>query len=315
MSPDEKDKNLKIIHKYDKIFKAFYEHATYDVFPILDEKRQVYDFILTKLNSFYFITNYISSKCGMKTRVQSEDAFFTIYNKAALDLFGIFHCLCNGLQIQAGIIYRSLYESYINCVFILEKDTDERIKLFYNFQFVERWNHIHNSLKCNPKYVEEMNIPNKKLNQYMEEYELLKNDYNKKYPYHWAYKIFKDDLNGKNPTLFTLCKSLGEDYAKEYNSVYGISSKQAHPSSVVGNHFIFKEQDFNVNVNSPIYNDGIVSTGVMSLYYCGHIILGIIKYFKVDNLDEISVYIKSFIDIAFDESREYLAKSKNDESK
>jgi len=306
MNSEEKNKNIKIIHKYDKIIKDYYDHALKDVFPILDKKRKVYDFILTKLNSFYFITNYISSKCGMKTKNQSEDAFFTIYNKTALDLLGIFHCLYNGLEIQAGIIYRSLYESYINCIFILKEDTEERIKLFYNYQFIGRWEHIQNSLKNYPTYIEEMKIPDEKLKQYKEEYELLINDYNKKYPYHWAYKIFKDDLKGKNPSLFTLCKSLGEEYIKEYNSVYGISSNKTHPSSIVGNHFIFKEQDYNVNINSPMYNDGIVSTGIMSLYYCGHIILGIIEYFKIKNLDEISIYIRYFMDISFDEARNFI---------
>lgn len=308
MNLEENNKNLEIIQKYDRIIKDYYDHAINDVFPILNNKRKVYDFILNKLNSFYFITTFISSKCGMKTKNQSEDAFFTIYNKAALDLLGIFHCLYNGLEIQAGIIYRSLYESYINCIFILKEETEERIKLFYNYQFIGRWEHIQNSLKNNPKYIEEMEIPAEKLKQFKEEYELLINDYNIKYPYHWAYKIFKDDLNGKNPSLFTLCKSLGEEYVKEYNSVYSISSNQTHPSSIVGNHFIFKEQDSNININSPMYNDGIVSTGILSLYYCGNIILEIIKYFKIDNLDEILTYIKSFLDFAFDESRDFFNK-------
>lgn len=298
--------NIGIIKKYDNILKNYHDHVTQVVLPVLDRQRNNYDFILSKLNSFYSVSNYISSKCEMKTKNQNEDAFFTIYNKAALDLLGIFYCLFNGLGLQAGMIYRGLYESYVNCFFILNADTEERIKLFYNYQFIERWCHIQNSLKSNPNYIKEMSIPDDILEQYKEEYGLLINDYNVKYPYHWAYNIFKDKLKGKNPSLFTLCKSLGAEYVKEYNSVYGISSKQTHPSSIIGNHFTFREQDCNININSPIYNDGIVSSGVMSLYYCGHIILEIIKYFKVVNLDEISIYIKYFIDIAFEESREHL---------
>ncbi len=303
-----KNKNelKKIVEKYNKIIKEYHDRVERDVFPKLENDRKKYDSILHKLKSFYFITNYISSHGNMVTKEEYENALFTIYNKAALDLFGIFHCLYNGLSIQAGIIYRSLYETHVYNDFIFKYDTKERIKLFYNFQFVERWNHIQDSLKNNPNYIEDVGLDQTSLEHYKKDYHRCIDDYNQKRPHHWAYKIFKDELKDRNPSLFHICKHLGEVYVKEYKSVYGTSSKQTHPSSIMGDYYTISERNRNVSINSPMYKDDIVNTSVLSMSYCGKIILDIIKYFNIDNLDELSLYIQTYIDITFDEGEKYL---------
>ena len=305
------DKFSNIINKYDKILKDYHDGVLSEIFPILEKQRKKYNSILNKMNDFYFLTNYISEHGGLETKNDFEKAFLTIYNKAALDLLGIYHCLYQGLEIQAGIIYRSIYETYVYNDFIFKEDTEEKAKLFYNFQFIERWNHIQKSMKNNPKYIEKMKIDKKRLELYKKYYDRFIYDYNPKRPYHWAYKIFKEKLNGRNPNLLDICKYLGEYYVREYNSVYGISSTQTHPSSILGDYFTVAGENVNLSINAPRYKDGIINLGLMSMLYCGRTILKIIKYFKIENLDEITIYIKHFIGIALDERTKYKSKKDN----
>jgi len=247
----------------------------------------------------------------LETKKVFEKAFLTIYNKAALDFLGIYHCLYQGLEIQAQIIYRSLYETYIYNEFIFKEDTEERVKLFYNFQFIVRWNHIQISMKNNPEYIERMKINEKRLELYKEYYDRFIYDYNQKRPYHWAYKIFKEKLNGRNPSLLDICKYLGEHFVMEYNSVYGISSTNIHPSSILGDYFTVPGENVNLSINAPRYNDEIINLGLMSMLYCSYTILKIIKYFEIENLDEISLYIKHYTSIALNERIIYQNKKDN----
>lgn len=284
------------IEKYSKIFEDYFYSTKEQILPRLQELRKPYDFILTKLYAFYFITNYISQYGGLKTQISEEKGLFTIYNKSALDLLGIFNCLYSGLEIQAGIIYRSLYETYIYNEFIFKDNTKEKIKLFYNFQFVERWNHIQESMRYNKKYLAEMGITEKSYEVIFADYNKFKNDYNPKYPFHWAFKYFN-----KNPNLMEICKALGEEYVKEYISVYGTSSKQTHPSSILGDYFR-GERKSDLSINSPMYKDTIVSTAVMCMSYCSFIVLSHIKYFRIPDYKGISEYVKYVVNIAIEES-------------
>lgn len=300
-----------IINKYDKILKDYQDGVFSEIFPILEKRRKKYDVILNKMNGFYFITNYISEHGGLETKNVFEKAFLTIYNKAALDLLGIYHCLYQGLGIQAGIIYRSIYETYVYNDFIFKEDTEERVKLFYNFQFIQRWVHIKNSMKNNPEYIKRMKIDKKRLELYKEYYNRFICDYNQKRPYHWAYKIFNEKLKGRNPSLLDICKYLGEYYVREYNSVYGLSSTHTHPSSILGDYFTVPGENVNSSINAPRYNDEIMNLSLMSMLFCGRTILKIIDYFNIENLDEITIYIKSYISIALNERTIYQNKIDN----
>ena len=299
-------KFMQTIKMFDKLIKEYYDHIKLDVFPELGKRRTKYDSILNKLDSFYYITNYISSRCKMETKILYNNALFTIYNKAALDLYGIFYCLYSGLEIQAGIIHRSLYETRVYTDFIFKDNTDEKIRLFFNFQYIERWNHIQESLKFNPNYLKDMGISEEDLIIFKEYYEKYKNDYHPKYPYHWAYKFFKDELKNKNPSLIDICKKLGEKYVREYISAYGTLSKQTHPSSMLGDYFTVKEQNYIVSLNSPMYKNSLVSTAVISISDCGSVILNVIKYLNVENYKEISEYINYYIDVTFEEGKNFL---------
>ncbi|KXK51650.1 MAG: hypothetical protein UZ05_CHB002001449 [Chlorobi bacterium OLB5] len=285
----EQSRFQSIIRKYDKIFSDYYVRSKKDVLPILSKQRQKYDFILKKINSFYFITNFLSQFSGMKTNVVEENSLFTIYNKSALDLLSIFYCLYNGLEIQAGIILRSLYETYIYNDFIFKEHTKEKLRLFYEFQFVERWIHIVESVKFNSNYFQDMNLSQTDIEAIKLKYDKYKDNYHPKYPYSWAFKYFN-----RNPSLLEICKYLGDEYVREYISVYGVSSKQIHLSAMIGDYFTANEDKIKISLNSPQYKDTIVSTGIVSLEYCSYVILDIIKYFRIKNYNEISTYIKHF---------------------
>lgn len=295
-----------IVNKYNHICEDYYKLAIEQVYPIFNEEYKKYKEILDKVYAFYFIVNYLSS-LKIKSKTEYENSLFTITSKASLDLLGVYHCLRQGLETQASTIYRSLYETYIYNEFIFQKDTQERLSLFYNFQFVQRWNHILNQEKIDKDYTKSLRFDKAKLSAYKLEYEKYIQDYNVKRPHHWAYKIFKDELGNRNPTLYHICKELGEYYIKEYNSVYGTSSITTHPSAILGDYYTVNRECNSVTiVNSPMYKDTIVNMSCMSIMYCGYIALKFIKYFNVPEAEELHLYINHIMHKTTDEGHDYL---------
>lgn len=289
----------RIIIKYDKILDKYVRTDIIPSAEFFNKEKSKYDFILQRVISFYYIANYISS---LKTKAYdaNDSSLFTIFNKASLDLLGIFVCLGSGLEVQAGIISRSLYEAYITTALIFKEETKERIKLFSNFQHVLRWKKVLEHLENEgEEYFKNLEDKDAKFKLWEEKYNECIGDYNESFPYHWAYKIFKDKIKKNNPSFLDICKYLGDDFVKDYNTSYGTLSVQSHPSSIVGDYYTVVVKGKKRNVNSPMYKETIVDASVLAISHCELIVEKIVRYFRIGDCNDLISYMRFFVDSTF----------------
>lgn len=254
---------------------------------------------LNNLYHFYYITNYISTQSFLAKG--NENVLLNLFTKASLDSLGIYHCLNQGLEIQAQEIARCLYEISVTLELILREDTEERLKLFNDFQYIQRLGQIDfheetntefdiNSLRLDPEYLK--SLKNK--------YDEVRNNYHPKNPTSWAWKIFKSKLNDRNPSMLEICKYLGDDFVKEYVMTYPTASLTSHPNQILADYFTKVDGERNVIVNSPNYTNLTKSISCISLSDSAKITINILSYFKIQNFEMIIQYIKMFIAIALD---------------
>ncbi len=256
-----------------------------------------YRAILKKVYNFYifssYLTNYFKNK---KLYAIDEQNSLNILNcKASLNLFGIYNCLKSGLEQEASIIFRSLYESYITMYFILQKDVGLRMKLYYNFSKVERRNNIVNNENLLKRgLIKSLVISNEEKEFHLKEYEKVKEDYHPKYPYEWTWKIFKVKEKSKNPSLYDLCKELGEKYEVEYTKTFSVHSISVHGGAILEDAFRVENSDKDVIANIPKYTSGILNLGAMSINYYGKIIEKHLDFFKVDDYKSIKDFVELY---------------------
>ena len=259
------------------------------------EKQKRYEKHLYNLEYFYFVTNYISS---MRFEAKKNEVLINLFTKSALDLYGIFYCLKNGLEIQAQEIARCLYETYLTVELLTKEDIEARLKLFNDFQHVQRGNQLKFHKETDPNAdLHSFGLSNEYIESIEKKYIEVKDNYNPKNPINWAWFIFKDKLKkNQNPTLLDICKYLGNDYVKEYIITYPTLSITTHPSQILIEYYTNKIDDGCLTVvNSPRYSDLIVSTSSVSLMNCAKITENILKYFKVYNYEELIGFIEYFL--------------------
>lgn len=258
------------------------------------DNQKKYEKYLDGLKNFYFITNFISST-GFKAEGEKV-VLQNLFTKACLDLFGINYCLQHGLEVQAQVIGRALYETKVTLELLLREDTKERLKLFHDFQYIQRWKQIEfhkefisekdfNSLGLEKEYIELIN----------NKYDEVKDNYHPKNPINWAWKIFKDELNNRNPSMLEICKYLGRKYLKEYVMTYPTASITSHPNQILVDYFAKVVDEKNVIFNSPKYTNLTKTIACISLSDCAVITISILNYFKIPDYEIIIEYIKSFV--------------------
>ncbi|MBE2256779.1 MAG: hypothetical protein IAE65_11325, partial [Ignavibacteria bacterium] len=266
--------NSEILNFISKNEAPFYEFVS--------SERNKYNYSLINLNYYYFITNYISSQ-----RIEALDddkILFTIYNKAALDLLGIYNCLNNGLEIQAHNILRSLFENYLNCRIIFEINIEEeikkRLKLYREYKYFKRWKHIEN---CRENNLEVL-LSDEKVKQAESEYEKVKENYNfnAKNP-HWSFKIYNKSLNN-----FEFSEKF--KMIEEYRRIYPSLSISSHNSPLLEDYYA----ENNVVSNSPKFTTSTISISVLTIDYCKQIIELILDYLKPVNYKDIILHSKNF---------------------
>lgn len=268
----------------DRIEKKFENHMRIERFR--------YRFFLKNLEYFYYMTTYISDQ---KSEAKGENSIlFSVYNKAALDLYGIFNCLNSGLEIQASILLRSLFENFIDVLIIFEDESQipSRINLFSNFSHIKRWKHIDEIFEANKKYSSISQVlEEKEISSYHNLYEKFKMNYQfDKLNPHWAGKVFETKFGkNKNVNLYNICEYFGEHCLEEYLRVYTSLSISVHNSPALREHF---QKDGSI-YNAPQFSSSIIDISVIAIDYCQNIIYPILEFLKPLNHKE---YLKSLVD-------------------
>lgn len=275
----------------DSEIKKFIKRVKQPFLKYQNTERSKYDYSLKKLNYFYFVSNYISCQ-GLKS-IGDDKILFTIYNKAVLDLLGIYHCLYNGLEIQAQNLLRSIFENYLNCRIIFEIDNEteikRRIKLFREFKYFKRWKHIEDSMENKL----ENTLSDNKINDTKTDYERIKLNYDyKRRECHWSYSIYENNsLNN-----YELCAKF--DLVEEYCRLYTTLSISTHNSPFLEDYY----EKEGKTINAPKFTESSVSLSVMTIYYCVEILVIILNFLKPKNYQIYNKFLLKFKKDFIDES-------------
>ncbi len=269
---------------------------------LIEEERVPYLNQLNALYDIYVFQNYLldnQQKFFNKPGNQTVSLFFS---KVAGNLFSIRQCLNVGQLISASSIERDIFETYIDAKLILEKDTEERIKLYEEYQHVQLWlrlieymkylkelekdDSMSNEKKASEKEYYEKLILNQNENIISENYEKFKVNYHPKFPYSWAWKLFRNEIKDqRNPSREYICKKLG--IFNDYLHVYSTSSLIVHNQALMAN-FMTRENHI---TSVPIFSQLTSSIAGISASLVLEIILLILKYSESDKYYEIKLYL------------------------
>lgn len=288
-----------IIAEVNKELEAYRIRISDGVDKKLKKHRKEYQYILNRLEKFYYFTNLISHK-ELQIKGNSK-ILFTLYTKSALNLWGVYHCLFNGLEIEASIIERSIYETYINVELIMRENPEERLILFNNYQHFARQEQINHHKAYKKKYPDhEIPVDDDYISEVNSTCEKHKLDYPKK---HWASKIFTEKEIKKTPNLYDICVLLGPDFELEYLQLYRTLSKLTHSSAVIEDHYLDNNRDERIIVNAPKFTPSTNSIGAMSIFYCSKVLLYTLKYLDYE-YEKYKIFIDDFVNTTINNTKD-----------
>jgi hypothetical protein len=280
-----------IFQKYNNAMSE-YASKVFPAFPrYLDSQRQPYLLFLKMVHDFYLFCSYLVEH-DLIPENKACVPLRTLFAKASLALYGIYLTLNNGLDTEASVLLRSLFESYLNMKLILSSDIDERMKLYDDFRFVERWNNLqaNRNLLATGKLSQkdfESTYSVERIDEVERDYNIVKINYHPKQPYHWAWKIFRHEIK-RNPSIKFISGKLGLSF--DYVKLYSTLSISVHASPCLIN---------DVGVGSsislaPNFTNSIYNSGVLAVDYMASIIEELATYFKYAEPDEISKYVSAY---------------------
>jgi hypothetical protein len=261
-------------------FEKYYEEISLNISKYTTKKRSTYLDFLNSIYKYYVFMLFLADE-----KFEKFDPMLLFFTKTSCSIFGIYHLLCNGLPSDAFVILRSIFENLINLEVILSDESEDRLKLYYDYRHVERWLSYENNKKfanisVYHKKRFEKYFPSDKIEEIELEYEKIKNKYHPSRPYHWAWKIYKSELNNNNPNLKFLCGKLNRK--EEYVRVYSTLSLTVHGSPNVKN--IMRIE--NVITNAPILDDKIYIIGGMTVLYASQVTIKTLQYFDLSSNDK-----------------------------
>ena len=289
----------KILEKYDSALEQYTNEVLPGFWHTLQNRRRPFQPFLEKLFKFYLFCSYLADCKLFANKEEKYPSLQILYVKASLALFGIRNCLQYGLVTEGAILLRSLFEAYLNVKLILQKDTEERLKLFYDFRHVEQWNNLlaNKKLLKNGKLTQDAfdkKFTSAHTKDIEENYLLVKSNYNQKQPYHWAWKIFNDEIKG-NPSVRFIASKL--DLSLDYVQVYTSLSIAVHNSPNLLN----LVSTGNIITLNPNFSDSIYHDGCLALLYLSELIEDIAQYLELAEANEISTYLSALTLSAHDE--------------
>ncbi|MFH1850775.1 MAG: DUF5677 domain-containing protein [Candidatus Neomarinimicrobiota bacterium] len=269
-----------------------YEKETVTIFEgYLKERRSCYDRLFSNMYKLYILFNFLVDDQHVLDLEKAKTPIAILYAKTALSHFGIYHCLFNGLIIEASILLRSLFEIYVDVKVILEKDVEDRIPLWYDFKYITRKKQLDKNLELLESQkisLEqfESTYPLHRVKKANEEYENVKANYNNGKSNHWAWSIYSNIARAQNKPITTkfICEQLG--ISSQYVKVFSALSISTHSDSLIENLLV----DRGKNTCAPIFNSNTISIGALAVLYAGSIIEDVVKYLQYE-------YFKVFMDI------------------
>lgn len=285
-----------ILEKYDSELQKYANNAIPLFHQYMENESLPYNKFLDKLFQFYLFCSYLVDLKYFPEDNENEPIRI-LYAKACKTYYGIVTNLRQGLSSEAIILLRTLFENLLTVEILLQKDSSERLKLYSDYKYVERWK----SLQANKKLLAKGLITEDRLHKTFDEnrikvvetkYNEVKENYHPKAPYHWAWKVFKDKLKNRNPSIYFISKELG--YETDYVKLYSTFSIAAHGSPLIEN--LVTDSKSNTITLSPIFTDQIVSIGCLAIDKIAKIVNKIAKkYLEPEIFREINIYIEKYV--------------------
>jgi hypothetical protein len=297
MSPSDSE----ILKKYTQQLQH-YANKVMPHFPkYLENQRKPFNPFFKKVFDLYLFSSFL-----VDSHLFPDDEEITglriLYAKASLSLFGILTCLENGLVSEGAVLLRSLFEALLNVNLILEKDTDERLKLFYDYRYVDRWNNIraNKRLLSEGKTTQETfdkTFTSAQLKETEENYSRVRSNYHPSRPYHWAWRIYSNETKGENPSINFIADklNLAEDYVKVYSSL----SISVHNSPNLVN---IMQTRKGISL-APNFQKTIYLVGCLAVRYMAEIIESVTRSFKFNDA-ETHAYVSAFLLAIYEEYKE-----------
>ncbi|MGD1007879.1 MAG: DUF5677 domain-containing protein [Ignavibacteriaceae bacterium] len=310
---ENNDGNInKTLQYYNEELNKYKSIALPGIQKLIEVERAPYLKQLNALNDIYIFQNYLLDYQQIFFNKPINKTITLFFAKVASDLFSIRQCLMVGQLISASSIGRNVFETYVDTRVVLENDTEERSKLYENYQYIQLWLRI----VAYKKYLHELeidtNISEEKkideINYYKSLYkdvgeeeiknnfEKVKKDYHPKYPFHWAWKIYREETKDKqNPKLDFICKRLG--IYNDYLHVYSTNSLAVHNQPFMAN-FMTREGSI---TSVPIFSEITNSIAGISASLVIKIIMLVLEYTKSVKAEDVRLFLnnlfkQSFID-------------------
>jgi len=257
--------------------------------------REKYNKIFSCLDNMYMLFNFLVDEENILEVKSSERPIAIQFTKTVLSTQGIYQCLYNGVPIEASILLRSLFETYVDLKIILRKDSIERMRLWSTYKFVIRKKQLDKNLELlekgeiTVKSFEEI-YPLNKVSQAFEEFDEVKDQFNDGKCSHWAWSVFSEKANAENRrvSIKYICEQLG--LLTDYVRIYSTFSITTHSDSLIEN--IIGERGY--CTPAPIFNDHTYRLGGLAILYIGKIIEEIADYLEYKNQNELKEIIATW---------------------
>lgn len=288
--------------KYSKEFEKYKRN----IYPQLKAKikagKNEFDKTLSSLLDFYLHMLYFLDNQNKFFTLPPIHSLNTLYTKTACDIYGLYQCCSTGQIVPAIYIQRGIFETFVTVKLLTEKDIEYRNKLFVDYVHVLRYNHYKeysnylykSAYKLSVDSTLKEEIESRLHNIFPDSesiqtnYDSVKNNYDLKYPFHWAYSIYKNKLGKKRLTLKYICLELG--LLDEYFDIYDTSSLAVHNAPLVINLM----QTEGVSTPSPIFSDKVNYICRISLNLAVELVLNIFEAIHSPQFEELHTYLMSF---------------------
>lgn len=276
----------KILNDFDRNLKEYIKSIFPNFNKNMFEKSSPYKIMQEFLFRLYLLSSYVIDR-NLIPKDKIPKVIQKLYVKASLSILGIYSCLYNGLPSEASIIQRSLFDLFLTVKIILEDNTEERMNLYENYQYIQQWRNIQDNKGILSQKEFEDQFNQQIIQDTEKKYNEVKANYHPKSPYHWAWKIYRIESKDKNPSIRFLCKKFG--YLKDYVKIYSTCCLVVHGSPLIEN--IMTTPDGRLSI-VPIFDESHVSLSVLSMELFSIIIKEIMKkYSTPENTQNINEYI------------------------
>lgn len=255
------------------------------VYPYLlnhiEENQSDFEDLFVAFYQLYLLSAFMLDT-QLKQIESDQKQILNFYLRSSISIHGIYHLCRNGIITNAALSLRSMFEDVIYLKIILEEDTENRLKLYTDYDKVNKWLYLKNLQKYGDNKKRKTNLDYDKTKS---DFEKIKDKYHPKNPYQWYWQIYNSDDNKEGRcNLVYLCRRL--NWIEEYYTIYSTTSLVSHGSNISKKLY----QSKNSITLAPIFYKLKLSTLVgLGAFYFSQVACDTLDFFKINS--DVKLYI------------------------